>query len=329
MDAPGGYRGWIERLERRPLVLPSVAVLVALGAATAMAGAVAGFSRTGDAITRLAPQWIALAVAARLLAYLGYTLAHHHVMTACEEAELETETAAQVVAFGAGATSLRGGFSIDARVLRASGASPPRARAHVTALAMLEYAVLAIAAWVAALRLIGAPGAKGMVVWPWVIGVPAGTCSATLLYLLLAPRLRRGAEGRFRGRARSLIDGGEMLAGQVRRPGRALVAIAGMALYWFAEICALWASLRAFGVDCAPSVVTLGFATGYVLTPRGLPLAGAGLAEVLVPLSLSWLGVGIAPAVVAAFAAELTRLAVSFPFAMATRREVRELVEAA
>ena len=327
MDAAAGYRGWIERLERRPLLLASLALLVALGAATAMAGAVAGFSRTGDAVGRLAPQWIALAAGARLLAYVGYTIAHHHVMTACR-GRLETETAAQVVAFGAGATSLRGGFSIDARVLRASGASRPRARAHVTAPAMLEYAVLATAAWVASLRLIGVPGAKGMVLWPWLIGVPAGTCFATLLYVLVAPRVR-GAEGGFGGRARSLIEGGEMLAGQVRRPGRALVATAGMALYWFAEICALWASLRAFGVDCSASVATLGFATGYVLTPRGLPLAGAGLAEVLVPLSLSWLGVGIAPAVVAAFAAELTRLAVSFPFAMATRREVRELVEAA
>lgn len=328
MDVAAGYRGWIERLERRPLMLASVALLVALVAAGAMAGAVAGFAQTGDAIARLAPQWIVVAVGARLLAYLGYTLAHHRVMTACEETELETATAARVVAFGSGATSLRGGFSIDSRVLRASGASRPRARAHVTALAMLEYAVLAAAAWVAALRLIGARGAQGMVVWPWVIGVPAGTCLATLLYVLVAPRFRR-AEGSIRGRVRGLIEGGEMLARQARRPGRALAAAAGMALYWFAEIAALWASLRAFGIDCPPSVVTLGFATGYVLTPRGLPLAGAGLAEVLVPLSLSWLGVGIAAAIVAAFAAELTRLAVSFPFAMATQREVRELVEAA
>ena len=76
-----------------------------------------------------------------------------------------------------------------------------------------------------------------------------------------------------------------------------------MALYWGAEAGALWASLRAFGISCTRRRSrVLGLATAYVLTPRGLPLAGAGIAEVLLPVSLMWLGVPLAAAVPAALA---------------------------
>lgn len=319
------HRGVTRRLERRPLLLGLAAIAIALGAAVGMADA-AGLDATELALQRIAPVWLALAVAARVIAYVGYTLAHHRVMSACEESGIEAETAARVVAFGAGATSLRGGFSIDARALRGSGASRPRARAHVAALAMLEYAVLAGGTWVCAIALTGSPHVHRGVVWSWVIGVPAGVAVASVLYVALAPRL--SGRGRLRGHARNLLRGVEILAAQSRRPLGALAAGAGMALYWAAEIGALWASLRAFGVNATLPAVVVGYATGYVLTPRGLPLAGAGIAEVLVPLGLHWVGVALPVAVVAAFAAEMARLFVSVPFALATQHEVRELVEA-
>jgi uncharacterized membrane protein YbhN (UPF0104 family) len=314
---------WV-RLERRPLLMGLAAVAISLAAASVMAG-FAGFGATADVLGRVSPIWLAVAIGARLLAYVGYTLAHHRVMSACEESEIEVDTAARVVAFGAGATSLRGGFSIDARALRGAGATRRQARAHVAALAMFEYAVLAAGAWVCAVLLIGARHVQGAVVWPWAIGVPAGVVIATAAYVALSGRVDR----RRSTRVRSVIQGGEILAGQSHRPARALVATAGMALYWCAEIGALWAALEAFGVSCSPLVAIVGFATGYVLTPRGLPLAGAGIAEVLVPLGLSWLGVALPAAVVAVFAAELTRLGVSIPFALLTREEVQELVETA
>lgn len=304
-------------------MLAAVATAVALGAATAMA-AVAGFGRTAAALEALSPQWLAIAAGARIVSYAGYTLAHHRVMTAGEDTAIEAGTAARVVAFGAGATSLRGGFSIDARALRGVGASEARASSQVAALAMFEYAVLAAAALVAALTLIGARGARGPVVWPWVAGVPAGTVLAATVYATLGPRLRDS--DLLGGRVRSVIRGGEILAAQYRRPARSLAACAGMALYWAAEVLALWAALRAFGVHATAAVAILGYATGYVLTPRGLPLAGAGIAEVLLPVGLHWLGIALAPAVAAAFAAELTRLLVSIPFSLEARSEVVELV---
>ena len=317
--------GLLTRLERRPVPLGLTAIVVALGAATAMAAA-AGFSRTGTAIEALAPEWLAVALLARVASYAGYTVAHHRVMSASEESEIELGTAARVVAFGAGATSLRGGFSIDARALRGAGVGRRGAAAHVAALAMFEYAVLAAAALAASVTLLGATNARrAAVVWPWVIGVPAGTLIAAALYVRFGERLR--SSGALGGRVRSVVRGAEILAEQARRPWRALTATAGMALYWASEIVALWASLRAFGVHAPLAVVVVGFATGYVLTPRGLPLAGAGVAEVLLPLGLHWLGVALAPAIAAAFAAELTRLLVSIPFSVEAQGEVAELVE--
>lgn len=323
MGAERERRLWV-RLERRPILMAALAAAIALGAASTMA-AFAGFSATAHALERISPVWLAVALGARLLAYAGYTVAHHRVMSACEESSIEVDTAARVVAFGAGATSLRGGFSIDARALRGAGATRRQARAHVAALAMFEYAVLAAGAWVGALLLIGARHVQAAVVWPWAIGVPAGVAVASAAYVKLSARIDR----RRSSRVRSVLQGGEILAAQSHRPARALAATAGMVLYWCAEIGALWAALEAFGVSCSPLVAIVGFATGYVLTPRGLPLAGAGIAEVLVPLALSWLGVGLPAAVVATFAAELTRMVVALPLALVTSGEVQELVGSA
>ena len=50
---------------------------------------------------------------------------------------------------------------------------------------------------------------------------------------------------------------------------------AGWADDWVAEIVALYAALRMFGVHLSPARVVLAYGTGYVVTRRSLPLAGA------------------------------------------------------
>jgi uncharacterized membrane protein YbhN (UPF0104 family) len=122
------------------------------------------------------------------------------------------------------------------------------------------------------------------------------------------------------------LEAARVLLRSARVPSRGLPAVAGMAVHWFAEIACLWASLRAFGVDPQVPVVILGYATGLVLTPRTLPLAGAGVIEVLLPLSLMWVGIGLPAAVVAVFAAEMTRRAIYLPLAAAAAGRVRALV---
>src|SRR4029077_4204890 len=85
-----------------------------------------------------------------------------------------------------------------------------------------------------------------------------------------------------------------------RRHGAA--AFSGMAVYWAGEVFVLWVCLAAFDHN-TPSVtaVVVGYATGYALTRRTLPLAGAGAVEALLPFALLWVGCGRPPAVLAFF----------------------------
>ena len=52
----------------------------------------------------------------------------------------------------------------------------------------------------------------------------------------------------------------------------------------------------------ADALLLIGYATGYALTRRTLPLAGAGAVEALLPFALSWMGIALPAAVLAVFA---------------------------
>ncbi len=314
----------LDRLEHRPLALGLLATALAGGAGLLMAS-FAGIPATVHALERVKAGWLGVACGVRILSYVGYTLAHHRLVGSYEPGELEAETTAQLVAFGAGATSFRGGYSIDHRALRMMGATAREASVFVIALAMFEYAVLAPAAWVCALLLLGDRHVQGAMSWPWVIGVPAGVCLALAAYVLLPGRVASARRGR-RALVSRLIGAGDVLVKELGRPVAGPRATIGMALHWFAEIAALYAALRAFGVDPMVQVVVLAYATGYVLSPRGLPLAGAGIPEILLPLSLTWVGVGLPEAIAAVLASEASRLAVSIPLAIAARRGVKRVL---
>ena len=196
----------------------------------------------------------------------------------------------------------RGGFAADRHALKEAGVEEREARVRVLGLGALEYAVLAPAACVSASYLIlvrhGQPH-LGMAL-PWAVAVPAG---AVLVLVLM--RFREGwrEQGRLRDRLAHALDGVAVLRKLAARPRAHWPAAAGMAVYWFADIFTLWACLRAFTAD-PPSVPVLvvGYATGYALTRRSLPLAGAGLVEALLPFSLHWVGIALAPAVLAVVA---------------------------
>jgi uncharacterized membrane protein YbhN (UPF0104 family) len=59
----------------------------------------------------------------------------------------------------------------------------------------------------------------------------------------------------------------------------------------------LWASLKPFGAAPTFAGIVLAHAVGYVLTRRTLPLAGAGIVEVLMPLTLVAAGAPFAGAI--------------------------------
>jgi uncharacterized membrane protein YbhN (UPF0104 family) len=83
-----------------------------------------------------------------------------------------------------------------------------------------------------------------------------------------------------------------------------------MAIYWAADIFVLWACLAVFWPDGRPSVavIILGYASGYALTRRSLPLAGAGAVETMLPFALMWTGIALPAAILCVFIYRLFNL---------------------
>jgi uncharacterized membrane protein YbhN (UPF0104 family) len=323
-EAVQRIRAWVRKTEEAPLSLSLLAIAIATAVSLAIAEA-AGIHRVQAVLQGIQPIWLAPMLGARIVSYAGYAAAHRATLTTDLKGWLALRRTLGAVAFGAAATSLKGGLSIDLRLMRSEGASPREATVSVLNLGALELATLALAAWLSALLLLGDSHVRGEVTLPWAIGVPAGVALA----LAVAPRLsarslaRRGAIGR----ALSwLLDALALLVEQLRHPLRFRLAWIGMCTYWACEILSLWAALRLFGVKTSADVVVLAYATGHVLTPRSLPLAGVGVTELLLSLSLNWCGVPLAAAVPAVFAYRLGLLALAIPPAVAAHGSVRELL---
>src|SRR4029078_2870020 len=123
---------------------------------------------------------------------------------------------------------------------------------------------------------------------PWAIAVPLGFVAA-FAALRLRPRIRY--EGGWRAALRHVLDGVNMLrhlASQGAEHGGAFV---GTTLYWVGDVGCLWAGLRAFHDSPDLPALVIGYATGYALTRRTLPLGGAGSVEALVSFLVAWGGI--------------------------------------
>jgi uncharacterized membrane protein YbhN (UPF0104 family) len=243
--------------------------------------------------------WVPLAVFAEVLAYVGYTLAYREVARVEEGPELKHSRAAALVATGFGAFIARGGFALDLHAFRQHNVSDREARVRVLGLGALEYAVLAPAACGAAILLLveNVDVPKPAFTLPWAIGVPAG---AAIVLPLLALRRRLRASG-WRDSLAQALDSIWVLRCLFVRAEHAL-GPAGTALYWLGDILCLWACLRVFEPrPLGVAQLLIGYATGYALTRRTLPFAGAGAVEALLSFTLFWAGTPLAAAVLAVF----------------------------
>ncbi|HEX4107101.1 MAG TPA: lysylphosphatidylglycerol synthase domain-containing protein [Solirubrobacteraceae bacterium] len=312
----------LDALEARPLLLCLAAVGIAAGVSLAMAS-VSGWTRIDHVLGHLELWWLVVVVAGWAISYLGYTVAHHRTAALCG-AKLTRRASLYAVTFGAAATCLRSGYSVDHRALRHGGAEPESARVGVLNLAVLEYAALAPAAWICALILLHSQRVQQQVTVPWAVGVPVGVALAVAIGCYFGRRVPTGA-----GPIASTVRGGLLalcqLGHQLRHPVRNREAWLGMATHWASDIAALWAALLMTGVHPAPAIVILGFATGYACTPRSMPLTGVGVTEALMPLAFMWEGVPLASAVVAVFIYRLARLVLAVPPALLTHEQVRRM----
>jgi uncharacterized membrane protein YbhN (UPF0104 family) len=290
----------------RLVVLVCVAALLAAGALFGLAWSVG----IQTALTRLVHphwQWLVVAVGGEILAYAGYTVAYREVARIDRGPELEVPKAAALVAAGFGVFVHGGGFALDRTALRRAGLSGTEARRRVLGLGMLEYAVLTPATLAAAIVVVvWHPTISASLTLPWIIGPPIGGVLAAVAlrskarirdWPLIGKPLEHG------------LDALELVLLFARAPFRHGLAFVGTLAYWAGDIFCLWATLQAFSAQPPPvAQLIVGYATGYALSRRALPLGGAGVVEILLPYSLGWLKIALLPALLAVFAYRLINL---------------------
>jgi uncharacterized membrane protein YbhN (UPF0104 family) len=315
------YEAMSRRTSRLPLVVGAIRALrakhldygrrhiagfVLIGATlacAALAGVAwaAGFDRIADVIGNPHPVWFAAALGGELVAYLGYIIAYHEVTRPHPASNVRFLESAAAVAVGFGMFVARGGFAADVEVLDGRCDSSDDARTRVLGLSVLEYVILAPVTCVAAcLILVGGSHVSPSFTIPWAVGVPAG---AVVALALIGFRQRFAGRGGWRGRIARGLDALQLLHRLTRRPVRALVALVGMALYWAGDAFCLWACLYGFlGRPFSATALVVAYASGYALTRRTLPLAGAGVVEALLPFALLWVSMPLAAALWAVLA---------------------------
>jgi uncharacterized membrane protein YbhN (UPF0104 family) len=288
------------------------AILIGVGAALAFGAAVgiswaAGFESVLHELRHFNPIWLPVAFGMEVAAYFGYVVAYREIARVEGGPRLGIGHAGAIVAAGFGAFVIRGGFVVDRQALEAAGLKPREARVRVLGLGALEYAVLAPAAALAAVILLarGATHPSLGFTLPWAIAVPLGFLAA---FAALAFRHRVGDEGGWRAVLKQALDAVQMLKNLASQGAEHGGAFVGTTLYWVGDVGCLWACLRAFHDSPDLAALIIGYATGYALTRRTLPLGGAGSVEALVSFALAWTGIPLAKAVLAVFAYRIFNL---------------------
>jgi uncharacterized membrane protein YbhN (UPF0104 family) len=299
----------LPHLDRRPA---QHALLVAIGGALALGALVgiswaAGFGNVLHELRHLDPIWLPVAFGMEVAAYFGYVVAYREVARVEGGPRLGLGRAGAIVAAGFGAFVIRGGFVVDRQALEAAGLDPREARARVLGLGALEYAILAPAAALAAVILLarGSTHPSLGFTLPWAIAVPLGFAAA---FAALALRHRVGDEGRWRSVLHHGLDAVHLLKQLAAQGAVYGGAFFGTTLYWVGDVGCLWASLRVFHDSPDVAALVIGYATGYALTRRTLPLGGAGSVEALVSFALAWTGIPLAKAVLAVCAYRIFNL---------------------
>jgi uncharacterized membrane protein YbhN (UPF0104 family) len=306
---------WVLATERRRTVVTLVGTLVLFGAVFILLGRAANFHAIVEAAGEANKWWFPLCLAGEALAYLGYVLAFRDVARADDGPVLPLWTVVRVVVIGFGAYFLGsavGGLAVDYWALRQAGASRHESTRRVLALNTLEWGVLAATAWVSALVVLlglghGAP--LGMTLG-WLVVVPA--CVAGGLWTTQPRRVERLSRvpqrmagdhvavrvgNLLRAGFADAIGGVALVRHVIARPHRYPAAVSGFTIYWLGDILTLYAALRAFDVHVDVASLILAYTTGYVATAIPLPAGGAGGVDVSFVLTLTAVGVPLAPAV--------------------------------
>jgi uncharacterized membrane protein YbhN (UPF0104 family) len=304
----------------------TLAFALALGAgAIVLIGFDAGWGAVAASFKSFAPAWLLVVLGGQLIAFAGYVLSYRVVAGIEAGRATSLVLAARLVLAGFGAFAPGGGLLLDHRAVAAMRDSEREATVRVLGLAALEYALIApVACVVAIVLLVKGSSIQGAVLWPWAVAVPLGFG----LGLWLASRRQRerfAGRGWAREKAASALAGIAVLPALARAP-EGWGAFAGMALYWGGEVVSLWGSVESLGGELAAGPLIIGLATGWALTRRSTPLAGAGVTEALMSFSLLWVGLGLGTALAATIVYRAFTLALPSIPALLARRSVAPLI---
>jgi hypothetical protein len=284
----------------RSLAVTAGAAAVLFLAALGVMSTIAGWHNVASRFHVSLSYWFAVALAAEATAFAAYVFAYRAVASVEHGPKLSLREATALVAFGFAAFLAKGGAALDSKALATRSGGKHEGEIRVLALDALEHAPLAPAACAAALVLLveghRKPGLDFTI--PWATLVPIG---AVLAAYGVRHRTRfLGREG-WRGKLGDVLEGIRILFRLAREWRRHWLGFVGAAFYWAGDVVCLWASLQPF--DAAPGFAptVLAHAVGYVLTRRTLPLAGAGIVEVLMPLTLVASGAPFAGAIAGVF----------------------------
>jgi uncharacterized membrane protein YbhN (UPF0104 family) len=290
-------------------------VFVALGLALALAtglliGRAADYARLADSLKEADWRWLPLLVAGELTAYLGYVLVYRRMASMLGGPCFGLWLTARIAAASFGAYVLAssvGGLGVDYWALRRAGLDHSQAFARVIALKTLEWAVLGAAATAAAVVLLArGTEVSSWALFPWLVVVPA--CYVAAAGVSEAERLARMRQ-RYVGRLRRIFLDTILAVALVRHvlvhPLREAQALSGAGLYWAGNLLALWAGVRAFGVELGLAALVLAYATGYAATMLPLPAGGAGGVDASMTFALTVVGVPLGPALLGVFAFRL------------------------
>ena len=290
------------RIPRRPLPLLATTAVAAVAfvGALAIMTAIAGWN---DVFARFRPDlsfWFGIAFAAELAAFAGYVFAYRAVALVEGGRRLSFVAAVELVAVGFGAFLAKGGAALDSKALRSRRGSKREGEVRVLALDALEHAPLAPAACVAAITLLAQgrhkPGLDFTI--PWATLVPLG---AVLAFVGVRHRRHFVGKAGWRGKLGDVLDGIRVLFRLGRDWRQHWPAFVGASVYWAGDVLCLWASLKPFGAALGFAPIVLAHAVGYVLTRRTLPFGGAGIVEVLMPLTLVAAGAPFSGAILGVF----------------------------
>jgi uncharacterized membrane protein YbhN (UPF0104 family) len=317
-------------LRIHPLSATAIAFALAVAAVVAIAGA-SGFAGFGNAWSNLHAIWILLVICAELLAIPAYALSYRALARFDDGPDLAVPLVIRVVIAGFGPFAAGGGFRVDKQALLAIAGDEREATVRVLGLGALEWALLAPAAWLSAVVLLVTRDSRAMssLLWPWAVAVPVGFVAG--LWLAESERTERFCRGpgRWRRPLGNALRSVGILRSLIGDFSRWWSTWAGMALYWTLDIAAFYASVRFIGLHPNLGEAVLAYATGYALTRRSMPLGGAGITEVLMTLSLHWVGQPIAPALAAVVVYRIFNFVLPTGPALLVRRHLDPLLSAA